>query len=321
MDSNLSSQVKSLLDSSSDILILLKKDPTIDDVAAGLALYSSLLQTGKIVSLACPTPLTVEFSNLFSVDKVNTKIGNKNLVISLDYTEGSIEKVSYNVEGNKFNLIIQPKAGFPLFSPEKVNYSYSGVGANLVFVIGAGTLSDLDNFYTENQKFFDSLPLININRNDNATNFGKVDILNKSASSNSELVFDLIKTLDYKIDPDALSNIITGIDHATNNLTINSTADTFEAVALCLRMGGKRYLTPKQIEEIQSVVTQPQVIPSPVISVPSQPPVSPLQPSTQPLKEQITVSSDKPEVKKEETKPKTPPDWLQPKIYRGGQLL
>jgi len=295
MDNNLISEIKSILDPSQNILIVTKENPTTDNVAAALALWQTLSKSGKTVSVACPTPLTVEYTNLFSIDKVETKMGNKNLVISLDYVEGSIEKVSYNVNGDKFNLVIQPKAGFLPFSGEKVKFSNSGISANLIFVIGCQNLGELGNFYQDDKNSFENTPVINFNNISQTEEFGKINII-KAVSSCSQLILDFLQSFSLSPDPDMASNLLTGIESSTNGFKANVGADTFEAAALCLRMGAKRYFQPSELP----------------------PPVSPNSPS---VSEQPVVVSPEPEIKKQETKSKPPPDWLQPKIYKGGQLI
>lgn len=273
MEQNLLKDIQLLFTSGKNILVLTRKNPGVDSIAAALALFKSFSQSGKITSIACPTPLTVEFSNLFGIDKVETKIGNKNLVISLDYIEGSIEKVSYNVEGDKFNLVIQPKEGFPPFSKDKVHYSYSGTNADVIFTVDTQRLEDLDDLFFQNKDIFEKVPLVNIDNNRANTNFGKINFIDPSASSCSLLIFQLLTYLHTSFDTDIASNLLTGIETATDGFrSLKTTALDFEAAAFCLRKGAQRVF-------LQKGATEPQKI--------SQP----------------------------------PPDWLQPKIYKGGQLL
>jgi len=289
MDSTLLSELKPLVENAKSVLIVTEKEPTIDSVAACLALSQALSQSGKIMTVACPTPLTVEFSNLFGVDKVKNKIGNKNLVISLDYSEGSIEKVSYNVEGDKFNLIIQPKPGFPLFSQDKVNFSQSGINADLIIVIGTEDLAKLDPLFVDNKDILEKIPLVNIDTHLGNRNFGKVNLVDQNAASSSQLVMQLITGLNLTLDSDGASNILTGLESATKNFQEgNITAETFESAALCLRFGARKLYTGSTDKTTLITETQPA--------------------TSQPVNQSTSA-------------PKPPPDWLQPKIYKGGQLI
>lgn len=304
MDTSILSELKPLIENAKSILIVTAKDPAIDSVAACLALSQALSQSGKITTVACPTPLTVEFSNLFGVDKVESKIGNKNLVISLDYSEGSIEKVSYNVENDKFNLIIQPKPGFPLFSQDKVAFTQSGVNADLLIVIGTADLSNLEPLFADDKEILEKIPLVNIDNHLGNRNFGKVNLVDQNAPSSSQLVMQLITGLNLSLDSDGASNILTGLESATNNFQEgNITAETFEAAALCLRYGARKLFT--------SVAGQS----APVVQPPTQTVEPPPAPTIEPVSTSEPVANDQTPTQK------PPPDWLQPKIYKGGQLI
>ena len=65
-----------------------------------------------------------------------------------------------------------------------------------------------------------------------------INLISKSSSSTSELVFKLIQGLNVEIDKDIATNLHSGILIATNNFTAYSVnADTFEAIASLLRAG------------------------------------------------------------------------------------
>lgn len=314
MDQNVLSEIKSILDTAKSVLVVTHKEPTIDSVAASLALSEALASAGKITSVACPTPLTVEFTNLFGVDKVETKVGNKNLIISLDYAEGSIEKVSYNVEGDKFNLIIQPKPGFPAFSSDKVRYSQTGINADAIVVIGASDLSRLDNLFDGENEILEKVPLINIDNNLGNRNFGKVNYLDQSASSLSQLVMNVVQNLGISLDADTASNVLTGIEAATDSFkTGNITPETFETAALCLRYGAKRFYMSNNASVKPQPVQAPFMVPQ---KTAPQMPAEEVQ-SSRPL----AVKGEPQDQNKTKKGTKPPPDWLQPKVYKGGQLL
>ena len=91
------SSIRESLATAQSIFIALPKSPNYDRVAASLALFLSLKKAGRKVSIASPQEMTVEFSSLVGVDKIKTKSEGRNLKISFDYLEDSIEKVSYNI--------------------------------------------------------------------------------------------------------------------------------------------------------------------------------------------------------------------------------
>lgn len=278
------SKIKEALNNAEEVLVAINKTPTFDSVASSLSLYLGLKKLGKKPSVFCEDKIRVEFSNLIGVDKVNDDLGGKNFVISLDYKEGSIDKVSYNIEGDKFNLVITSKPGAPALSAENVHYSYSGLAADLIFTIDLPALSDLGKVYEKKKEFFSQEKIINIDRHQENGNFGKINLVVSQAASTAEIVALLLKRLGIKFDQDLATNLLAGIASGSNNFASSKTnATSFEMAALCLRAGGKR------------------VIPSPTK-----------------LEKESTILSERKEEKREE---KAPPDWLKPKIYKGSTLL
>lgn len=241
--SNLSNinEVGNLLNAAKEVLILTHQSPNQDNLGASLALFLSLSASGKKGTVACPTPLTVEFSNLIGIDKVSQTLTSKNFIISLDYVEGMIEKVSYNIADDKFNLVVEPRPGAPPFSPEKVHYSYSEGDFDLIFVLDSTNLEQLGKFYQDEKDLYSKMTTINIDYHPNNSQFAKINLVDPEASSTSEIVTFLLQKLGLSLMEDVATNLLAGITFATNNFSSpNVGAGTFEAAAVCLRAGGKR---------------------------------------------------------------------------------
>jgi len=281
------------LTSAQTILVTIPEKPKFDHVGAALALFLSLKKAGKTVAVASPDEMTVEFSSLVGVDKISQQPGGKNLVISFDYIEDSIEKVSYNIDNHKFNLLIQPKAGLPPISPEKVSYNYSG-GSDLVFVIGAKRLEDLGSLYNQEKEAYQQKTVINLDIDPQNTQFGKINLFNPTASSCSEVVANLMANLKLPIDQDIATNLLLAIEKATQGFSSpNTSALTFEMVAFCLRVGGRR--AKASVVKTKAIKPKKEVSLSPMPS---------------------GVSAKKtPQEAKPDQKPSS--DWLEPKIFKG----
>jgi len=102
--------IEEALGSAQTFAVVLPKNLSQDKIAAALSLGLALKKVNKDVQVVCSTPMTVAYSSLVGVNRITNKLKGKNLVVSFDYTNDSIEKVSYNIDeqGNKFNLVIQP---------------------------------------------------------------------------------------------------------------------------------------------------------------------------------------------------------------------
>jgi hypothetical protein len=233
-------------------IIALPVDPSVDTVSAATSLYLSLIKMGKNVGLVCSTPIHMELSG---VDKVQNQISvnGDNLVISFPYIEGAIDKVDYNIQGENFNLIINPRQGFPKLDIGQVKYTYSGGQFQFVITVDCPNLNSLGEVYTDNQRIFQGKEIINIDRHLTNSYFGTVNIVEKSISSVSELILKLIQDLKIEISQEVATNLYAGIASSTNNFNSYSVnAETFESIAYLLRSGAVKK-TLKKVSPQHSV--------------------------------------------------------------------
>ncbi|MCR4264434.1 MAG: hypothetical protein NUV98_07000, partial [Candidatus Roizmanbacteria bacterium] len=199
MNTNNVFEIRSLLQNSQSVLIALAQSNDEDVVAAGLALYMTLVKMRKQATIVSAQKVKVELSHLFSIDKVSDKIqGGNNLVVSLPYQEGSIEKVSYHIENNRFNLVIEPRGEKLDFDQNQIEYNYGRGDYDAVFVLGAQNLSALGEIYNRHKNIFSQKPLINIDKSNNNTRFGRINIIENMPVS--QLVAQLIKDLRLPLD-------------------------------------------------------------------------------------------------------------------------
>lgn len=284
-------KIKEHIEKAKSIIIATHKNPSIDSLGSSLSLYLGLLGIGKNVSVVCPDPVTVEYSNLVGVNKLDTKMGGKrNFVISLDYQEGSIEKVSYNIEGSKFNLVIEPRPGFEDFSEQKVHYSHSGGFADLIITVDTQKLEDLGSVYEENREIFGEKPIINIDHHKDNALYGTINCVDTNVSSTTELIAVVMSYSGVKLSEDIATNLINTIIETTNHFqNSNVNARTFEIASVCMKAGGKRFT--KQEKQTDSGLIALQ--------------------KDQPTKQhtQGVVQQDQPQKTQGE-------DWLKPKIFK-----
>ena len=297
--------------------ICLPSNPSLDCIAASCALYLGLNKLGKTISLVASSQ--VNNPDIIASDKIQTSIatGGDNLVISFPYSDGSIDKVDYNIQGNSFNLIITPRPNYPKLDTNQVKYSYTGGKLDFVIVIDSPTLNNLGNTYKDNQNLFQGKDIVNIDRHLTNSFFGTVNFVNKTSSSIAELILEILKGLQVEIDKDMATDLYIGISTATNNFTSYSVnANTFETVAQLLRLGAIK----KNIRKQASAPFQPNNFNyqpfNPSLPSPTPKPVINTPPSRE-------FSKEKPiDAVENEVNPEEPPsEWLKPKIFRGGDLI
>ena len=294
----------SLIESANSILILLPTKPYFDQIAAGVSLYLSIRDKKESTIVSCPSPMMVGFSRIIGVDKITSDLGNKNLTIKFaNYDGNNIEKVKADLEGSSFVMTIVPKDGFSSPKKEQLEFSYTGVSADLIILIGGANDT---HFPAIESQDINSTKIVHIGNR--VLSSGR-EILSfaKSGSTTCEIVADLIKNNSMSMDPDIATNLIMGIEEGSSNFSsVEVTPETFETFAFLLRNGGRR---------------QPKVKLSPASfppgSIPKQPFNVPVQ-STDSKKRNANVPEPVQQVENKEEMIENPPeDWLQPKVYKG----
>lgn len=312
-------KAKELVGNAKEIVIVTHGKPTLDSMGGSLALSLGLASLGKKASVICPDPVTVGLSSFVGVDKVAKEFGKKNFVVSLDYEDGSIEKVSYNIEGKKFNLVVEHRPGYEPFTADKVQYAYQGVGADLVISVDTLALADLGSVYESNKDLFSGKSIINIDFHKDNVNYGQINLVDPGASSSSELVAEFLATLGVKLTTDIATNLLNAIYDATNNFqSSNVTSMAFEVASVCVKAGAKRFgaggpapVAPQPPQVADTVVMQPVQPSQPTAPVQVAPTTSSVTPAP-PVMDTRADSSVGPV-----GKPTPPPaEWLKPKIFK-----
>lgn len=290
------SELQEKISASQKILIALPGRPVYDQVASALSLFLSFQSAGKTVFVTCPTAMTVEFNHLIGIDKISQKLRGTDLIVSFTYPSDQIEKVSYNDDNGKPNLVVQVKSGAPQLSENQARFSYAGVGTDLVITVGVRDFNQLpsDSEYPQN--------IINIDTDLGNLQFGQVNVVDPEASSLSEIVLGIISGLGLPLDVDISQNILSGIWTRTSGLNTQTvTADTYESVAICLRMGAQKPLAAAEQKRPEVFTPRPRFEPK---SEGKQFPPRPQQTGEKPK-----------ELPKGQGKP--PADWFEPKIFKG----
>ena len=265
-------ELKTKLGTAQTVLLSIPTNPSQDVVASALALYLSIKQAGKTVSIVASSAPVVRDSHLVGLDKITEDVGGTNLVITLDVPENIIDKVTSNTEGGHLNLIIAPAKGAAPLTAQNVKFGYSGAAADLVMVIGAADLKDIGALAEKELELFKTERIANISNQ--VGSFGAINITDPS-SSNSELVTALLKELALPLDVDIANNLMQGIESATSGLSSpNMTADTFEALAVLYRTGARRAI-PTAPGQTARIVSDMPIIDhgspvAPVADVPSE---------------------------------------------------
>lgn len=349
MDNTTFQRIKDLIMQHQTIGVVVKPNPSLDEMAAGLGMFLTLKQMGKQAAIACPTDPVVGVSNLVGIDKVQKTFsaeGNGELVVSFPYKEGEIEKVSYNLDNEKSVLNIVVKAGQNGLSfnnnDVKFQRSAAGVAPTLVFAIGTPDLAMVNTIVPATQ----GITIVNIDNKADNKQYGDVVVTGTKFSSVSEQVADFVTLLEPQIelDVDTAQNLFNGVSFATNDFTAPQTSYlAFEMAGILMKKGAKRGTKPAATVPAGQPVSQffPPMSNSP-LNQPMQQPVQPMMPQQpimqqpqvfQPISQPVMQQQPQPFTQPVMNQPvqpiqqsaqqpqEAPADWLTPKVYKGSTIL
>ena len=242
IDEVLSNQLARSIESAHTIIVVLDQNATFDQVAGGLALTQALEQADKQVRLVSPKPRQ-GLDQLFEASRISTELGHQSLTISFDYSEDKVDNISYHIgeETGKFYLTVRPKAGVEPLDPSSVEYSHTGAVADLLILIGVSDLEELDQLYYGYEDLYRNTTSIVINNF--KSEFGTIGIDVSSSPTTSEFIYLLLQNQNLPITADIATNLLTGIEQASNRFQSRSiTANTFEVAAKLMNLGARRVL-------------------------------------------------------------------------------
>lgn len=251
-------QVIYLIEKSNKILILPSMPVDGDSLGGALALYLALRKLNKEITVVCTDPVTDAFKFLpHSQDMAQKFSAVQDFIITLDCQDAEVDHVRYNVEKDKVNIIITPKKG--RFAEQNVNFHYGQAKYDLIIIVDAGDLEQLGKLYEDNVDLFYNIPVINIDHHPSNSGFGKVNLINITASSTTEIIYELIKELrphNNLIDEDIATALLTGIITDTGSFqNSNTTPKALEISAELVNLGARQQEIIKNIYKTKQLST------------------------------------------------------------------
>ncbi len=244
----ISYSLKELFEKAKNVLVVLGSDVNEDSGSLAASLVEIFSGYSKNVELLTREEIPLAARPLVKSEQVKTKVEPKSLVISFDWTKTALDKVSYNLEGDKFNLIIRSKSG--KLDAKDASFSYKGSDWDLIVTVGIKDISELVNLGFEQDNFNRSAS-INFDKSEANTNFAKLNIVNPEAESLCGLAVSTFKDSGIKLPTRAAETMLFGIRAATNNFTSVSDPQIFEAAAYC-----KRSMIPGMVTENIEIKTE-----------------------------------------------------------------
>lgn len=220
--------VQNLISNNSRFSVLIA-EPTADMLAAGLSLALSLQSAGKEVSVFSSRQPRPEVIGIVGVEKIQTELTEKDMVIALNYPLEKIDKVSSSEDNNRLNLIVKVKPDGEPIRKDQIEIVPPQNPAQTGFVIGDET------FITGADQLLSSGSWVRIAPDGQQKPWAAVNFSSREASC-SELVVRMIQAIGLPMDRDIAKNLFLGIKTATNSFEMVNSYRAFEVAALCFKV-------------------------------------------------------------------------------------
>jgi len=218
-----------LISHSSNILIIAQNSTSIDNLAASLFIEETLRSLNKDVHIVFKGELPDGFNNYS--ERITSKIEPRKLIVSFNWHKNAVDRVSYKLEGDTFDFIINPKSH--TIKKDDIQIKYRGFEADCVITLGLKSLMELED---SEREYLADKTIINIDVKKDNQLFGRLNFVNDNADSCCSLVAKLFEKIDISPPKPSVDHLLEGMRIATNNFKSVLDPSTFEAAAYCVKI-------------------------------------------------------------------------------------
>lgn len=209
------SSIEQLIDVSTNIAIIPSQVAGYDAFAAALGLYLALKQGDKNVSLVYPDKVPEGFEDLISDGELVKDPSLRELVVEIDYHDSPAQKVNYSTKNDVLTLKISPVNKD--FRADNVKAAITGLGYDLIFVIGAQVKEDLGVTYTQLEDEFRNAAVVNIDHTGSNTLFGDINIVDPLMDNLSQVALNFMARSGFFISQKPAKALLRGISYRAVN--------------------------------------------------------------------------------------------------------
>jgi len=226
------------------ILLLISENPNGDSLGSALSLYLILKKIGKMPTLVCASERLDEvkqFKFLPAQEEITTEISSsKDFILSIANPKVKIECLRYENTSERLNIFVTPKNGE--LKKEDLSINCLPPKYELLIIIDCPDIEELGKIYEKNAQLFFETPIINIDHHSSNEHFGRINLVEPTASSCSEIIFNLISPLGENLfDQDSSTCLLTGIIDKTENFQNQNTSPrVFEIAAALVSYGARQ---------------------------------------------------------------------------------
>lgn len=308
-------QIVDKIKSSTNILITVSRDPSVDDLSAMLGLTAILNKLGKhataIFSGSIPPAIT-----FLDPDKVFENNANslRDFIIALDKEKA--DHLRYKVEGNMVKIFITPYR--TNITSDDLEFSQGNYNIELVLALGVVNRDHLDEALTAHGNVLENVAVVTFSTSEQSQ-LGNMDWNDKNAGCLSEMIAllgEAFKSEKPLLDKQIATALLTGIVAATDRFSnLHTTSRVMTTAAQLMAAGADQQLIAAKLQELHAISSLTVNPMDNGIEVPPAPAAIPEEPiieqSTLPPSDNLVVSHE-PEVTTITPEPAT--DTFQPAV-------
>jgi len=247
-------QIVERIKGSSNILVTVSTDPSVDELSAALGLTIMLNNLDKhataVVSGVIPPAITfLDPEKTFE----NTVDSLRDFIIALDKEKA--DHLRYKVDGDVVKIFITPYR--TTITAEDLEFSQGDYNVELVLALGVKAKEHLDAALTAHGRILHDATVATISCGGESSDLGSIDWTEANASSLSEMLVALSEALKGEkplLDEQVATAFLTGIVAATDRFSNNRTSSKVMTMAAQLMAAGaNQQLIAAKLEEAHEI--------------------------------------------------------------------
>lgn len=256
-DIKIKKQIIEKIKDSTNVLVALSNNPSVDELSAalGLTLAINKLEKHATAIFSGKIPAAIDFLEPQKTFESNVT-SLQDFIIALDKEKA--DHLRYKVDGDMVKIFITPYR--TTIDERDLEYSQGDYNVDFVIAIGVNSEDDLDTALSSHGQILSDATVASISLEEDS-NLGSISWNDKNASSYSEITSALIKDMGDKelMDEQISTALLTGIVAATDRFSNAKTSSRVMTVAADLMAAGaNQQLIAVQLEQANEISTNNQ---------------------------------------------------------------
>jgi len=267
-DIKVKQEIVEKIKSSSNILITVSNDPSVDELSAALGLTLVLDKMEKYATavFSGATPPAIAFLEPEKTFENNTD-SLRDFIIALNKEKA--DHLRFKPDGDYVKIFITPYK--TVIKPEDLEFSQGDYNVELVIALGVNKKDNLDAALNSHGQILHDATVVTVTAGDVDSSLGSIDWHDGSVSSISEMITTLIEALkdDKKtplIDGPVATALLTGIVAQTDRFSNSHTTSKVMTIAANLMAAGadQQLIAFKLQQPSEASDKDPDLAPAPV---------------------------------------------------------